>query len=156
MAGTEGCKLSRQLITPCTVALALHPRRAQNWLSLLRTSFYNGSRLASIGRQGRRTREREPRITLCSAKQHLGFMSFISRIVTSVRELPFGGALGALLDHAADHIAHRRGHGPDLADADRRHGLLLRSRLSLSAPRWRGRMATSPATKLTPLTRCFG
>ena len=112
--------MSRQLITQCTVALALQPRRDQDCLSLLRTSFYNGTRIAaSADREGEPGNENPGTPSACFAKQHLGFMSFISRIVSSVRELPFGGALGALLDHAADHIAHRHGHGPDLADADR-------------------------------------
>jgi DnaJ like chaperone protein len=47
-------------------------------------------------------------------------MSFIGRIVTSARELPFGGPLGALLDRAADHLAHRHGQGHDPADPDPR------------------------------------
>jgi DnaJ like chaperone protein len=49
-------------------------------------------------------------------------MSFIGRIITSAAELHFGGPVGALLDRAADHIAHRHwlGHRHDPADADPR------------------------------------
>ncbi len=47
-------------------------------------------------------------------------MSFLGRIITGALELPFGGPLGALLDRAADHVAHRHGHGPDPADVNPR------------------------------------
>lgn len=148
----EGCRQSRQLIIRCTVALALHPRRDQNCLLPHRTSFYNGTRIAaSAEREGEPGNENPDHLLLALPNSIWG-----PRIVTSARELPFGGPLGALLDRAADHIAHRHGHEPDVADADPRHRVALRSRPSLSAPKWRGRMATSPATKLPPLTRCFG
>lgn len=33
-------------------------------------------------------------------------MSFIGRIIAHARELPFGGPLGALIEHAAEHLPH--------------------------------------------------
>ena len=66
-------------------------------------------------------------------------MSFISRIVTSVRELPFGGALGALLDHAADQSPTGHGHETDLTDADRRH----RVAFTIAAIALGGKMASA-------------
>jgi DnaJ like chaperone protein len=47
-------------------------------------------------------------------------MTFIGRIVASARELPFGGPLGALLERAAEHIAHRHSHDPADGDPRRR------------------------------------
>jgi DnaJ like chaperone protein len=40
-----------------------------------------------------------------------GPMSFVGRIISSARELSFGGPLGALLDRAARHILHWHGPG---------------------------------------------
>ncbi len=38
-------------------------------------------------------------------------MSFVGRIISSARELSFGGPLGALLERAARHVPHWYGHG---------------------------------------------
>jgi DnaJ like chaperone protein len=49
-------------------------------------------------------------------------MSFVDRIITGARELPFGGPLGALLERAARQIAswHRFGDGDGGGDPDPR------------------------------------
>ncbi|HVH74983.1 MAG TPA: TerB family tellurite resistance protein [Stellaceae bacterium] len=38
-------------------------------------------------------------------------MSFISRILANARELPFGGAIGSLIERAADHLPHHHPSG---------------------------------------------
>ncbi len=45
-------------------------------------------------------------------------MSFVGRIFSGARELPFGGPLGALIERAARHIVHWHAHEDDPADAD--------------------------------------
>jgi len=51
-------------------------------------------------------------------------MSFVARIITVARELPFGGPLGELLGHVAGHLPHwhYRGDGDD-RDNDPRRGV---------------------------------
>jgi DnaJ like chaperone protein len=46
-------------------------------------------------------------------------MSFIGRIIAGARELPFGGPLGTLIEHAADHLPHWP-HGPAPRDVPSR------------------------------------
>ncbi|HZU88890.1 MAG TPA: TerB family tellurite resistance protein, partial [Stellaceae bacterium] len=47
-------------------------------------------------------------------------MSFIGRIAAAARELPFGGPLGALIEHAARHLPHWSHNEVDGSGADPR------------------------------------
>ncbi|HJU15666.1 MAG TPA: TerB family tellurite resistance protein [Stellaceae bacterium] len=50
-------------------------------------------------------------------------MSLIGRIIAGARDLPFGGPLGALIEHAAQHLPHRHHGESDPRSADPRRSI---------------------------------